>query len=62
VTTKHFLSAFGMETLRDLPDIDALEDAGLFSRDSTPDNNGPVSEPGPHDDRSGGAFEEQNDE
>ena len=32
VTTKHFLSAFGMETLRDLPDIVALEDAGLLSR------------------------------
>ncbi|AVA23658.1 MULTISPECIES: SMC-Scp complex subunit ScpB [unclassified Rhizobium] len=32
VTTKHFLSAFGLETLRDLPDIEALEDAGLFSR------------------------------
>jgi len=33
VTTKHFLSAFGMETLRDLPDIEALEDAGLLSRE-----------------------------
>ncbi len=32
VTTKHFLSAFGMETLRDLPDMGALEDAGLISR------------------------------
>jgi len=32
VTTKHFLSACGMETLRDLPDIEALEDAGLLSR------------------------------
>ncbi|MCY0096976.1 SMC-Scp complex subunit ScpB [Hoeflea sp. J2-29] len=32
VTTKHFLSAFGLETLRDLPDIEALEDAGLLSR------------------------------
>jgi segregation and condensation protein B len=32
VTTKHFLAAFGMETLRDLPDIEALEDAGLFGR------------------------------
>lgn len=32
VTTKHFLSAFSMETLRDLPDIEALEDAGLLSR------------------------------
>ena len=34
VTTKHFLSAFGMETLRDLPDLEALEDAGLLSRQS----------------------------
>lgn len=32
VTTQHFLAAFGMETLRDLPDIEALEDAGLLSR------------------------------
>tara|TARA_R110002020_G_scaffold392426_1_gene602690 strand:- start:545 stop:1228 length:684 start_codon:yes stop_codon:yes gene_type:complete len=32
VTTKQFLSAFNMETLRDLPDIEALEDAGLLSR------------------------------
>ncbi|KQY23752.1 SMC-Scp complex subunit ScpB [Rhizobium sp. Root482] len=34
VTTKHFLSAFGMDTLRDLPDLEALEDAGLLSRQS----------------------------
>jgi segregation and condensation protein B len=34
VTTKHFLSAFGLETLRDLPDIEALDDAGLLSRQS----------------------------
>ncbi|RYH00329.1 MAG: SMC-Scp complex subunit ScpB [Alphaproteobacteria bacterium] len=34
VTTQHFLSAFGMETLRDLPNIEALEDAGLLSRDA----------------------------
>lgn len=32
VTTKHFLSAFGLETLLDLPDIEGLEDAGLLSR------------------------------
>jgi segregation and condensation protein B len=32
VTTAHFLSAFGMETLRDLPDVEALEDAGLLGR------------------------------
>lgn len=32
VTTKAFLSHFGFDTLRDLPDLEALEDAGLFSR------------------------------
>lgn len=32
VTTPHFLSAYGMDTLRDLPDIEALEDAGLLTR------------------------------
>ncbi|MCR5942645.1 SMC-Scp complex subunit ScpB [Ochrobactrum sp. XJ1] len=32
VTTRQFLSAFGMQSLRDLPDIEALEDAGLLSR------------------------------
>ncbi len=32
VTTPHFLSAFGMETLRELPNIEALEGAGLLSR------------------------------
>ncbi len=31
VTTKQFLSAFGLQSLRDLPDIEALEDAGLLS-------------------------------
>ncbi|QLF71525.1 SMC-Scp complex subunit ScpB (plasmid) [Peteryoungia desertarenae] len=40
VTTRHFLSAFGLETLRDLPDIEALEDAGLLSREVI--DNGPV--------------------
>nr|WP_254007789.1 SMC-Scp complex subunit ScpB [Rhizobium sp. L1K21] len=33
VTTKHFLSVFGMQTLNDLPDIEALEDAGLAAKD-----------------------------
>lgn len=32
VTTRRFLSVFGLETLRDLPDIERLEDAGLLSR------------------------------
>jgi len=32
VTTKTFLSHFGLDTLRDLPDFEALEDAGLLSK------------------------------
>lgn len=48
VTTQHFLSAFGMETLRDLPDIEALEDAGLLSRHAV-QNEIPASEGGESD-------------
>jgi len=33
VTTRGFLSHFGFDTLRDLPDFEALEDAGLLSKD-----------------------------
>ncbi|PZN95494.1 MAG: segregation and condensation protein B [Hyphomicrobiales bacterium] len=33
VTTQEFLSQFGFETLRDLPDFEKLEDAGLVSKD-----------------------------
>jgi chromosome segregation and condensation protein ScpB len=33
VTTKAFLSHFGLDTLRDLPDFEALEDAGLLSKE-----------------------------
>ncbi|TWG90061.1 segregation and condensation protein B [Mesorhizobium sp. J18] len=33
VTTKEFLSHFGFDTLRDLPDMEALEDAGLLSKE-----------------------------
>ena len=32
VTTPGFLSQFGFESLRDLPDIEKLEDAGLLGR------------------------------
>jgi segregation and condensation protein B len=32
VTTKKFLEAFGLASLRDLPDIERLEDAGLLQR------------------------------
>ena len=43
VTTKHFLSEFGLETLRDLPDIKALEDAGLLSSASLRGSDMPVT-------------------
>ena len=33
VTTKQFLLEFGLGTLRDLPDFEALEDAGLLSKE-----------------------------
>jgi len=33
VTTKDFLLTFGLDTLRDLPDFEALEDAGLLSKE-----------------------------
>lgn len=36
ITTPYFLSAFGFETLRDLPDIEMLEDAGLLKKDEAP--------------------------
>ncbi|PRD42451.1 segregation and condensation protein B [Phyllobacterium phragmitis] len=42
VTTKLFLSAFGMETLRDLLNIEALEDAGLLNRNSASADEMPV--------------------
>ena len=32
VTTKKFLEVFGFATLRDLPDLDRLEDEGLLQR------------------------------
>ncbi|WP_027053687.1 SMC-Scp complex subunit ScpB [Mesorhizobium erdmanii] len=33
VTTKQFLLEFGLETLRDIPDFEALQDAGLLSKE-----------------------------
>lgn len=32
MTTKNFLSQFGLDTLRQLPDFQMLEDAGLLSK------------------------------
>ncbi len=42
VTTKGFLSHFGFDTLRDLPDVEALDDAGLLSKDKLLAGNIPV--------------------
>jgi hypothetical protein len=36
VTTEKFLIAFGFESLRDLPDLEALKDAGLLDDPSPP--------------------------
>ncbi len=43
VTTTAFLAQFGLETLRDLPDLEALEDAGLLRRDSPPPEGMPIA-------------------
>ena len=37
MTTEKFLTEFGFESLRDLPDFEALKDAGLMRADSPPD-------------------------
>ena len=42
VTTKEFLLEFGLDTLRDLPDFEALEDAGLLSKEKLPGGDIPL--------------------
>ena len=34
MTTKTFLAVLGLASLRDLPDLEKLEDAGLLSKDT----------------------------
>ena len=51
VTTQAFLSAFGLATLRDLPDIEHLEDAGLLNRIDPKD--GAPTVPSEEDDETG---------
>lgn len=46
VTTRKFLEQFGLDTLRDLPDLEALEDAGLLSQSERVDGM-PVAEATP---------------
>lgn len=54
VTTKAFLSHFGLETLRDLPDMEMLEDAGLLSKEKLLAGDIPISGGGEDDtDKSG---------
>ena len=36
MTTEKFLIEFGFESLRDLPDLEALRDAGLMQADGLP--------------------------
>lgn len=50
VTTKEFLAHFGFDTLRDLPDMEALEDAGLLSKDKLLAGDIPVGLTGGEDD------------
>ena len=38
MTTPAFLSVFGLGSLRDLPDIEALEDAALLPREPLADH------------------------
>ncbi|WP_315926619.1 SMC-Scp complex subunit ScpB [Mesorhizobium sp. SP-1A] len=50
VTTRAFLAHFGLDTLRDLPDFEALEDAGLLSKDKLLAGDVPVAMAGSPDD------------
>ncbi|MGY3613916.1 SMC-Scp complex subunit ScpB [Bradyrhizobium sp. USDA 10063] len=59
VTTKAFLSHFGFDTLRDLPDMEMLEDAGLLSKDKL--LAGEFPDPLPADDDDGDDDEEAAD-
>jgi segregation and condensation protein B len=52
VTTAAFLSHFGFDTLRDLPDMEALEDAGLLSKEKLLAGDMPLGS-GRSDDESG---------
>ena len=47
VTTPGFLVQFGLETLRDLPELEALEDAGLLKPVGKIDLDFPISSDGP---------------
>jgi chromosome segregation and condensation protein ScpB len=58
VTTKEFLLEFGLDTLRDLPDFEALEDAGLLSKEKLLAGDIPAGLVGGEDDVEGAAAED----
>lgn len=62
VTTKEFLLEFGLDTLRDLPDFEALEDAGLLSKEKLLAGDIPVAFAGRDQDEEEGAVGYSEDE
>ncbi len=58
VTTNAFLLKFGLETLRQLPDFEALEDAGLLSKEKLLAGDIMPKFPGPGDDGAGAVMDE----
>ncbi|MDX3807350.1 MAG: SMC-Scp complex subunit ScpB [Bosea sp. (in: a-proteobacteria)] len=60
VTTKAFLSHFGLQTLRDLPDMEMLEEAGLLSKEKM--LAGEFPDPLPADDDRFGEDEDDDEE
>ncbi|QDG94741.1 SMC-Scp complex subunit ScpB (plasmid) [Rhizobium sp. NIBRBAC000502774] len=62
VTTKTFLSQFGLQSLRDLPDREALEDAGLLRKEQLLAGDIPIAAgEEPDDDERGLEFDPQSD-
>jgi len=49
VTTKGFLQHFGLNTLRDLPDLEALEDSGLLNKEANAPSAMPIGVMGDED-------------
>lgn len=59
VTTKDILLEFGLDTLRDLPDFEALEDAGLLSKEKLLAGDIPVALTGSEEEESAVGYNEE---
>lgn len=59
VTTKEFLLEFGLDTLRDLPDFEALDDAGLLSKEKLLAGDIPVALAGSEKEESAVGYNEE---